>query len=120
MDFIKKHWWKILIGLAVIGVAIIAINKRRKKAGKGSLLDATIPNRGINPLDRSLVLSIGMSGLEVMELQRRLKDAGQNLGSTGKSSDGVDGDFGPLTLEALRNVKGVDAISLNDYDTVSE
>ena len=116
MDFIKKYWWQMLLGLALIGGAIIIINKKRKESGLSGILGGMSENTGINPLDRNLVLSIGMSGLEVMELQRRLKDAGQPLGSTGGSSDGVDGDFGALTLQALRNVKNVDAISLNDYD----
>lgn len=65
-------------------------------------------------LDKDMVLEKGSKGSEVAELQRRLKeDFGKYLGETGVDNDGVDGDFGTLTENALFEAKGVRKITLN-------
>ena len=37
-----------------------------------------------------------------MELQKRLKELGYDLGTSGSNKDGVDGDYGSKTREAVR------------------
>lgn len=65
-------------------------------------------------LDKDMVLEKGSKGSEVAELQRRLKeDFGKYLGETGVDKDGIDGDFGTLTENALFESKGVRKITLN-------
>ena len=68
-----------------------------------------------NALDKSKILKKGSVGLEVTELQRILvKDYNANLGTSGLNKDGIDGDFGSLTLIALMNAKGVSEITLDE------
>lgn len=43
----------------------------------------------------------GSTGGYVAALQSALRDRGYNLGTTGPARNGVDGDFGPITLSAL-------------------
>lgn len=42
----------------------------------------------------------------VMAVQNALRQKGYNLGATGPNGNGVDGDFGPLTLAALNKWQG--------------
>ncbi len=68
-------------------------------------------------VNRNKLLKRGVKGLEVRELQKKLKDnPSVNLGNTGTGKNGIDGDFGVLTEKALMLVKGVKQITLNDYD----
>ena len=65
-------------------------------------------------LDKNMVLEKGSQGSEVAELQRILKeDFNKYLGETGVDMDGIDGDFGTLTENALVEAKGVKSITLN-------
>src|SRR4051794_8314416 len=57
-----------------------------EKHGEGSLSETAMPQ----PL-----LSVGASGSAVLELQRKLQSCGFN-------PNGLDGDFGPGTLAAVR------------------
>jgi hypothetical protein len=61
-------------------------------------------------------LSKGSRGAEVVELQRILKDEmGYDLGTFGTDGDGIDGDFGTMTENALFKAKGVKQITLKDF-----
>ncbi len=67
-------------------------------------------------LDENLLLSKGSKGAEVVELQRILKDEmGYDLGTFGADGDGIDGDFGTMTENALFKAKGVKQITLKDF-----
>jgi peptidoglycan hydrolase-like protein with peptidoglycan-binding domain len=60
-------------------------------------------------------LKKGSRGAEVVELQRILKDEmGYNLGTFGTEGDGIDGDFGTMTENALFKAKGVKEITLKE------
>ena len=66
-------------------------------------------------LDENLLLKKGSRGAEVVELQRILKDEmGYNLGTFGTEGDGIDGDFGTMTENALFKAKGVKEITLKE------
>lgn len=71
------------------------------------------------------VLSRGLKGPDVMQLQAHFKAlGGYNLGKAGKNGDGVDGDFGPLTMAAVmifeeRALRPVDGIfDGDDYEAL--
>jgi hypothetical protein len=97
------------INLAIGAVLIFAlyyINKNRT------------PQIDASKLNRDLVLSYGSKGAEVLELQRRMKDVyNADLGDTGENHDGVDGNFGNLTMIALRKFRGsgVSSTTLNKF-----
>ena len=46
-------------------------------------------------------LKMGCTGTDVAELQRRLKQLGYDLGAFGPAKDGVDGEFGVRTMQAV-------------------
>ena len=48
------------------------------------------------------VLRKKCKGTDVKELQKELKARGYNLGKTGVNKDGIDGDFGNKTVEAVK------------------
>ena len=75
------------------------------------------PKIEVSELDKNLILSNGSSGAEVAQLQTLLKDNyGAYLGESGENNDGIDGIFGSLTLSALKKYKGVDSITLNQFN----
>jgi peptidoglycan hydrolase-like protein with peptidoglycan-binding domain len=43
---------------------------------------------------------------KVSVLQKELKDKGENLGTFGKNHDGIDGNFGSVTLAAVKSFQG--------------
>ena len=64
------------------------------------------------------VLSKGSKGAEVSELQRILIDQYESdLGYSGAERNGIDGDFGSITENALLKAKGVKEISLKQILT---
>ena len=104
----NKTTKNILIGVAVLGGLYFA-NRLYKRLSKPSAEQLSL-------LNKDLVLAKGSKGAEVMELQRILKDElGYNLGSTGVDNDGVDGIFGYITEKALFHAKGVNKITLKDF-----
>lgn len=60
---------------------------------------AATKESGAHCLD--VALREGSTGGYVVSLQAALKRRGYNLGTTGPAHNGVDGDFGPVTLGAL-------------------
>lgn len=79
------------------------------------LIRSKNPQINASELNYNLVLSKGSFGAEVMELQRRIKEKfpDADLGNTGENQDGIDGDFGDLTLNALKKYTGQDSTTLN-------
>jgi hypothetical protein len=53
----------------------------------------------------NFILKKGMRGPAVNQLQQMLVVLGYNLGNTGKSKNGVDGDFGNLTDTAVKDIQ---------------
>lgn len=72
--------------------------KRRliEEANKRILNEATIL-----PYPPKRILRVGSKGEDVKNLQRRLKELGYNLGTTGSNGDGVDGNYGGMTSNAV-------------------
>jgi len=99
---------KILIGLGGFLVAVYLYSLLNKKLRKPS-------QEQLSLLDENLLLKKGSRGAEVVELQRILKDEmGYNLGTFGTEGDGIDGDFGTMTENALFKAKGVKEITLKE------
>lgn len=111
---------KLLIGAGVLSLSVLGFFwwKNKKKADVKTIdipseviepaqipASATPPfsnNSVITKIDTSKVLSFGSKGLEVKELQKRLKVK-------------QDGDFGNITLKALLKARGVRQISLDAW-----
>lgn len=104
----NKTTKNILIGVGVL-VGLYFANRLYKRLSKPSAEQLSL-------LNEDLVLAKGSQGAEVMELQRILKDElGYDLGSTGVDKDGIDGIFGSVTEKALFQAKGVNKITLKDF-----
>jgi hypothetical protein len=101
----------ILYGLGIIAV-VYAIDKYLKSRPK------PINSDEYSDLDLNTILSKGSKGAEVSELQRILVDQYEaDLGYSGVERNGIDGDFGSLTENALLQAKGVKEISLKQILT---
>jgi hypothetical protein len=101
----------ILYGLGIIAV-VWGIDKYLKSRPK------PINSDEYSDLDLNTILSKGSKGAEVSELQRILVDQyGADLGYSGVERNGIDGDFGSLTENALLQAKGVKQISLKEILT---
>ena len=101
----------LIIGLVAIAV-VYAIDKYLKSRPKPINSDA------YSDLDLNAILSKGSTGDEVSELQRILiNQYGADLGYSGAEKNGIDGDFGSMTENALLKAKGVKSISLKQILT---
>lgn len=63
----------------------------------------------------------GSPTAEVAELQRKLVKLGYNLGDYGDNKDGVDGDYGSLTINAVMDFQkkyGLDVTGMADEKTI--
>jgi hypothetical protein len=104
----NKTTKNILIGVGVLAGLYFA-NRLYKRLSKPSAEQLSL-------LNEDLVLAKGSQGAEVMELQRILKDEmGYHLGTFGADGDGIDGDFGTMTENALFQAKGVKEITLKNF-----
>lgn len=104
----KQKKYLIIGGVIVLGIYLT--NKWLKSLPKPQPFDLQAEN-----LDEEKVLKKGSKGAEVAELQRiLLKDFSADLGKTGVNEDGIDGDFGTLTENALMKAKNVKEIALKD------
>ena len=66
-----------------------------------------------NTLNNDLPLSLNSKGAEVAQLQTILKQKySADLGNSGQNHDGIDGDFGSLTLTALKKYTGLSSVTL--------
>jgi hypothetical protein len=105
----NKTTKKILIGVGGFLVAVYLYGILSKRLRKPS-------QEQLSLLNEDLLLSKGSRGAEVVELQRILKDEmGYDLGTFGTDGDGIDGDFGTMTENALFKAKGVKQITLKDF-----
>ena len=104
----NKTTKNILIGVGVL-VGLYLANRLYRRLSKPSAEQLSL-------LDENLILAKGSKGAEVFELQRILKDElGYDLGTFGADGDGIDGDFGTMTEKALFQAKGVNKITLKDF-----
>jgi hypothetical protein len=102
----NKTTRNILFGVGGLFLGIYLYGKLSKKLRKPS-------QEALSMLNMDLLLEKGSKGAEVSELQRILKDdLGYDLGSSGAEGDGIDGDFGSITENALFQAKGVKKITL--------
>jgi hypothetical protein len=98
----RKITW-IAVGIFALGLWYLSKNKR--------------PSVDQSTLNNDLKLAKGSKGAEVFELQKLLLEKhNAYLGETGENHDGVDGDFGNFTEQALKNFKGVTEITLNQFN----
>lgn len=105
LDNKNKMIW---ISLGAILLGIVVLSKWLKNMPSAVNLDS---------LNLDLVLSKGSTGDEVAELQRVLVNKyGADLGYSGAEKNGIDGEFGSMTEQALLDAKGVKKISLNDLN----
>lgn len=104
----KSETKKVFIGVALVFGGLFLLGKLFKFLNKPS-------EEELAKLDGNVLLSKDSTGNEVMELQRILKDElGYDLGMSGVLQDGVDGNFGSITENALMKAKGVKQITLNE------
>jgi hypothetical protein len=104
---------KVLIGAGVVGLLGLAYLYWKKKQNENQVEEIPnyLPEETPNPtpistgLNRNKLLSKGIKGAEVRELQSLLNVK-------------VDGDFGKITLNALQKAKGVSQTSLNQFQTI--
>lgn len=103
----NKTTKNILIGVGILA-GLFLVGKFFKRLNKPT-------QEQLDMLDMDLDLAKGSKGAEVVELQRILKDEmGYDLGTFGADGDGIDGDFGTMTENALFKAKGVKQITLKD------
>ena len=101
----------LIIGLVAVVVAL-GIDKWLKSKPK------PISSDEYSDLNLDMVLSKGSTGNEVSELQKILiNQYGADLGYSGAEKNGVDGQFGLMTENALLKAKGVKQISLKQLLT---
>lgn len=104
----NKTTKNILIGFGVL-VGLYFANRLYRRLSKPSAEQLSL-------LDENLTLAKGSTGAEVVELQRILKDEmGYDLGTFGADGDGIDGNFGTITENALFKAKGIKQITLKDF-----
>ena len=107
-----------LIGAGVVGGGLLIYalirrwnnqrairNQNNNSSNGGSTNNTPATPKG----DDKLPLKKGSYGEKVKVLQDSLvKKYNQNLGTSGPNKDGVDGDFGPITETAVKNVQARD------------
>jgi len=105
----KQKKYLLIGGAVVLGVYLISKWLHSLPKPQPEDLQAT------PELDKDLILAKGSKGAEVSELQRTLaKDYSADLGKSGANKDGIDGDFGQMTEDALFKAKQVRKIALKD------
>lgn len=104
----NKTTRNILFAVGGLFIGIYLYGKFSKKLRKPS-------EEQLSTLNMDLVLEKGSKGSEVVELQRILKDElGYDLGTFGENADGIDGNFGSITENALFKAKAVKKITLRE------
>jgi len=81
---------------------------------RGSEKPSTVPTQSRFCQSRDYPLRHRNCHLDVKILQRALLALGANLGNYGPNGDGIDGDFGDLTLAAVKSKFGKNTISQAD------
>jgi hypothetical protein len=112
VDFLKKYWFQLLIVVALIIITAVIINngKKPKQVNSGGGFTPSTDTA----LDKNKVLSEGMNGPEVKQLQKYINQGYAIAGWTGTITE--DGVFGAGTKMALHNLTGQWSMSLNDAE----
>lgn len=63
--------------------------------------------------ESEMILELGSRGERVKMLQKGLKEIGYNLGSFGKAKNGVDGIFGTMTLNAVKDFQKKNGLTVS-------
>lgn len=79
---------------------------------------AASSDAGFKCLSTSYPLQLGTCHSDVAIVQRYLKKLGAVLGNTGKNKDGVDGRFGPKTLEATKQYLNKEIFNIQDVQNI--
>lgn len=102
----KTIYWTVG-GIVVAGLGYFIYKRFTKKTDFGEIISSpTEPVKPIKVTPKSTFpLKKGSEGKEVVALQKFLKDEGLGwlLGTFGKNKDGVDGKFGSMTEQAVKN-----------------
>ena len=116
--------WVGLGVIALLGGATYWIVKKRKEKEEAELLGITedspkevkqmVRTSRFRCVNKDYPLSYGTCNEDVKILQRYLKMYKEDLGSSGKNKDGVDGMFGSKTAKAAR--KHLGKVSFNKQD----
>jgi len=106
----KQMFWAGGVLLLIIAAAIFWGDIKRLISKAKYKAMAPDPSK----IDKTKLLGIGDKGPEVAYLQNLIQQDGGDLGRWG-----IDEIFGPQTLSALMEVKGVDEISIATYEMQS-
>lgn len=91
-------------GLALVGYLLSdGDNSTEVNENLASASNNAMKKAGFRCTSKIYPLKYGTCHPDVVILQRVLRKAGAELGSTGKNKDGVDGQFGSKTLAASRS-----------------
>ncbi|GAA0892648.1 hypothetical protein GCM10009122_23270 [Fulvivirga kasyanovii] len=104
---------------AAIGIGIWYYRrKRRSTSGDYNETSVAGTSRGFQCKSSTYPLTFGTCHPDVKILQRALKKKGADLGKTGSTGDGVDGQFGNLTLSNAKKYLGKDSFSQSDIQNL--
>lgn len=117
----------VLIACAAIimlgGVAIVARLLSKDEELPGDLpapgsASSSVSARGFRCVNRNYPLQYGTCHPDVMVVQKLLLQQGADLGKTGASRDGVDGQFGSRTLAASQKYLNKEIFTLQDIQAI--
>ena len=103
---------------AAIGAGIWYYRKRRSTAGDYNETSIAGKSSGFQCKSTAYPLTFGTCHSDVKILQRALKKKGADLGKTGSTGDGVDGQFGNLTRVNAKKYLGKESFSQTDIQTL--
>ena len=103
---------------AAIGIGIWYYRKRRTASENYNEASTTSTSSGFQCKSSTYPLTFGTCHPDVKILQRALRKKGADLGKTGSTGDGVDGQFGNLTLSNAKKYLGKDSFSQPDIQNL--
>jgi peptidoglycan hydrolase-like protein with peptidoglycan-binding domain len=117
--------WILLGGIFALmaGLAIVSTILAKKRDTEDELMPApaSVSDASRNTfrcLNRNYPLRLGTCHKDVRVLQRFLKKAGAALGNTGENFDGIDGQFGEVTLAAAKKHLNKERFNHEDITTL--
>ena len=117
MEFIKKHWFPLLITVIIIFIAVVVYrNRSTNTTDKDDFYSG-----GSSGLDKNKLLKFGDSGAEVKALQELINKSYikaniKVIPTVNFKSVATDGSFGLQTQNALFELMGIYSISLADAE----